>query len=335
MSSFQDPDTQRKTKNPLKIRKAKTIPQKNAAVEGDIVVKYLDGHEEVFLDPQKDQDHSTNSRTRRQVDSLKGSNGEVQKAGLPGAGADLPQESIISSEPHKIYDGTQVENESVGTIDQSDDDVIKLSTVTDDEVLQGIVTSDFPIRKDSDSQSTEDYGVNAAEVLSAMADSKKTPSVETERPTGGVDGAGREAPEAETVDGKAEWQVNQHPSAFVLSDTGAVPTDSDISLRQYYQDLLNYYSLYKSQVQYPLPDSITGATGEGSEQKVPHYYVVYPYGSQWIPGRGSSTRQNIQNEDPVSEGSENSVEYRLTLDRLQAAMGLPLDKVCGEINDIY
>ncbi|XP_037788289.1 uncharacterized protein LOC119583715 isoform X1 [Penaeus monodon] len=109
------------------------------------------------------------------------------------------------------------------------------------------------------------------------------------------------------------------------------------SIRQYYQDLLNYYSLYQAPTNHlplDLESAVYEAPGPESgiyahttyQQNLPHYYVVYPYGSNWSPAGGSSLMQDFRYESPSASEAAGSGVYRLTLDRLREALRAPSDQ---------
>ncbi|XP_042875196.1 uncharacterized protein LOC122255296 isoform X2 [Penaeus japonicus] len=316
---YKDPNLQPENKamNPFLRRKSHAFeapPQSTVTREPDIIVKYVDGHEEVFEESHRKNDLD-GERVRRQVESSEESGGR--------RAPDLARDSSLDETANNGDETQGGGAEGGSTTSRSADDVTERTEATEggeEEASQIAVTLE-PI-----TQANVDRGKDETKVLDVTEPSVENREVGNEHLAHNTDGA-----EAETTTVKRERLRQHQTSDDELPDIIEMSSSLGFSIRQYYQDLLNYYSLYQLPDSHSVLDPINAAyetpgTESGiytpqstNEQNLPHYYVVYPYGSNWAPAGRSSLKQRFLYESPVSEAAASDV-YRLTMDRLQEAL---------------
>lgn len=303
--------------------------------EPDIVVRYVDGHEEVFEEAL--QEHGLDGeRVRRQVEPSREA-GSGRAPGLSGAGPprvfDLGE--TANGGRKAVFGGAERKSGSYRS-----DDVVKERGIEGEE--QGTPLVDT---SESFSQASVDHGEDESRPLGVTDASNENRSVQNEQITHTTDGAEGLRTEAETTTVKRERQREHPPSGRVLPDVQEMSSSLGFSIRQYYQDLLNYYSLYQAPTNHlplDLESAVYEAPGPESgiyahttyQQNLPHYYVVYPYGSNWSPAGGSSLRQDFRYESSSASEATGSGVYRLTLDRLREALRAPSDQPDDEVDGL-
>ncbi|ROT79354.1 hypothetical protein C7M84_001930 [Penaeus vannamei] len=330
---YKEPDPQPGTgaRNPflrLKSLEVEAPPQSAVTRKPGIVVRYVDDHEEVFEDDHQQHDLD-GERVRRQAVSPEEAGGEADSGRAPGrSGAGPPRESDLGETENGGDEAESGGAEGKSASSGAGDDVKERGRATEgeeQETPQIAVTSEPSVAHGEDE--TRAPGVTAAS--NANRSLQNRPLTRT---TDGAEGLGTEA---ETTTAKrARQRERQPPSGRELADVQEMSSSLGFSVRQYYQDLLNYYSLYQvpsnplaldpGRAAYEAPGAESGIYAHTPyDQSLPHYYVVYPYGSSWAPAGGSALKQNFR--PAVSEAAERDV-YRLTMDQLQEALRAPRDQ---------